>query len=272
MLDKYYFYDNLKKHLENNFYSKQLFMRTNKDVFNLARNFVKYKDRATNEEFYNHVLNQLKDKPLEETNTRVRKEINFRSTKTLNEFIERIDEWKKIKDNKEKKLLDVGAGKGDKTLLTRKFFNIPLDNTYCLELEKNNKKEQIKEACKFKFYKGDKFPFDKDEFDVVTVFLVIHNVYNVKEFFKEVKRVIKKDGFLIIREHDINQEEERANLHLLHFLYNLKDRLSYDESMFGTFRSSKEIIKLVEDNKFKFIKLSNASGFTRARYLIFQSK
>ena len=35
MLDKCYFYDNLKKHLENNFYSKQLFMRTNKDVFNL---------------------------------------------------------------------------------------------------------------------------------------------------------------------------------------------------------------------------------------------
>ena len=40
------------------------------------------------------VLNQLKDKPLEETNTRV-EEINFRSTRTLNEFIERIDEKNK---------------------------------------------------------------------------------------------------------------------------------------------------------------------------------
>ena len=34
----------------------------------------------------------------------------------------------------------------------------------------------------------------------------------------------------------------------------------------------KNIIKLVEESKFKFIKLSNASGFTRARYFIFQSK
>lgn len=267
-----FIYDNFKNIFNNKYISDQLRSRTDETIFYSIKKYINDHDRTDNIKLYNYILKISKNLK-KETNVRVLEKINYYSIKKLYDFMERIEQWSNFMKKKNKVALDLGAGRGTKTIILRKFLKIKLENIYCLDLETTNfAVHTIRNACQFRFYKGDIFPFDDNTFDLVTIFLVIHHVKNLTDFILEIKRTLKKDGFLIIREHDINKEEDKNNMILLHLLYYLKELIAYDKIEISFYRSAKEIIKSFEKNDFKFIKLSNASPFTNSRYFVFQLK
>jgi SAM-dependent methyltransferase len=86
------------------------------------------------------------------------------------------------------KTLDVGCG-------TKPYKNYFSSADYIgLEIEDTPHKETKADI----FYKGDKFPFNDKEFDSVVTNQVFEHVFNPDAFMKEINRVLKPEGKLLI--------------------------------------------------------------------------
>ena len=164
--------------------------------------------------------------------------------------------------------LDIGAGTGYKTKLLRTSLDIKLENTFCLDLQSDNFETNIeKEACNFVYYDGNKMPFKDNSFNLITIFLVIHHVKNLDIFFREIYRILQKKGFLIIREHDINNKHDDNNMKLLHLIYNIMKKKKIENYIEEVYLSKKELLRKL--NNFRLIKYSKENHFTKSRYYLF---
>lgn len=112
---------------------------------------------------------------------------------------------KSIGEVKGKTILDMGCGFGDhaKKLSTKKYKKyVGFDISQPLVQSANNQK--IPRAT---FYVGDmskKLKEKNNTFDLVISSLAIHYIKNIKKLFKEVNRVLKKNGeFILTTQHPI---------------------------------------------------------------------
>lgn len=93
--------------------------------------------------------------------------------------------------------LDLGCGDGGLTIAraekirTKKIFGIEI-------LDSEIKKAKSRKIIVKKGDLNNKFPFNSEMFDVVTATQVIEHLYEVDLFISEIKRVLKKNGLLII--------------------------------------------------------------------------
>jgi SAM-dependent methyltransferase len=93
------------------------------------------------------------------------------------------------------KVLDVGCGTGDRLDVFRKRGF----ETYGVET--SDSADYAKEHLKLNVIKGDLFSakFPDAFFDMVTLYNVLEHTHNPNEVIKEIRRILKKDGFLIIQ-------------------------------------------------------------------------
>ena len=73
----------------------------------------------------------------------------------------------------------------------------------------------------FQYYDGQKLPYMNNSFDLMTIYMVMHHIPHIQSFLKELFRVLKNGGYLLIREHDCNPEDMRMFLDIQHGLYAL---------------------------------------------------
>ena len=96
---------------------------------------------------------------------------------------------------KDKKVLEIGSGRGE---FSNNFFNLGV-NLYTIDINDNSKKylnkDIVFEKCNLEI---EKLPFEDDLFDVVYSKSVLEHLIKPENFFVESKRVLKKDGLLII--------------------------------------------------------------------------
>lgn len=122
---------------------------------------------------------------------------------------------KKTKQNS--KVLDLGCGRGTSTyVLSELGYNVtgleiefapsdlhekltsyvlPIDEQKNLNKQFNN---QFKKSIDFKFYKGQKLPFEDCSFDSVFAYAVLEHVDNLQLTLSELNRILKKGGNLFI--------------------------------------------------------------------------
>ncbi len=70
-------------------------------------------------------------------------------------------------------------------------------------------------------YDGINIPFPDSTFDVVTILMTIHHMDKPEGTLKEVFRVLKKGGKLIIYEHDFSDDKTNMTIDFIHFYYEL---------------------------------------------------
>lgn len=90
---------------------------------------------------------------------------------------------------KNKRILDVGCGKGDYTSL----FNLNNNEVYGLDIA-DYRLAEYKDCFNFKLYDGKRLPFQDSFFDVVISFDVIEHIEDDREFIREIYRVLKPQG------------------------------------------------------------------------------
>jgi len=111
-----------------------------------------------------------------------------------------------LKPQKTDKILDIGCGTGRVTRLiskkAKKVIGIDFSNEM-IEIAK----EKSKDIKNIEYQKVDitkKLPFKNNSFDKITAILVINHIKNANQLFKEIHRVLKKGGTLLID--DFNTE------------------------------------------------------------------
>ncbi|MGB9883254.1 MAG: class I SAM-dependent methyltransferase [Microgenomates group bacterium] len=93
------------------------------------------------------------------------------------------------------KILDVGCGTGGLTSFLNNY-----GQTVGIEKNKYAIKSARQRNLNIKLADAQKIPFSSNSFDLVTIFDVLYhkNVKNEERVILEAKRVLKKDGFLLI--------------------------------------------------------------------------
>ena len=140
-----------------------------------------------------------------------------------------------------KNILDVGCGLGYllSSLNKKKnhLYGCEVDN-YCLE-----------SASKYGTIKIGEFEnihYKKNFFDIIICHHVIEHVKNPKKFIKEIKKILKKNGILIIATPDFNSGA--ANL------FKDKYRLLHDKTHISLFTSD-SMHRFLRDNSFSIFKV-----------------
>lgn len=147
------------------------------------------------------------------------------------------------KQNSKKRVLDLGCGDGQ---ISKKIKDLGFD-VYGVDLVKGNLNLARKKGIKTKL--GDlnkKIPFKNDSFDIVYAGEIIEHIYDTRNILSEIKRVLKKEGILIITTPNLVHLPDRINfirgqtpaqikplhkylyLHIRHFTFNsLKEVLTF---------------------------------------------
>lgn len=125
--------------------------------------------------------------------------------------------WKRIikyflKDFSNKEvILDVGCGTGFVATsfcpyLTKKskFICLDISQRMLRQCESNLKDKNFQCELIYKIYNGLHLPFGDNSIDILTLNSVLHHIINTESFLKEVNRVLKKEGYLLIG-HEANE-------------------------------------------------------------------
>ncbi len=110
--------------------------------------------------------------------------------------------------NNIKNYLDIGTGSGKFAITFGKAIGLDSQHIYGVDLENFAEQkdwDRNKQNNQFIFKtieENKKYPFEDNFFDMISLKMVLHHIKNPKFLFEEIKRILKKDGLLIIIEHD----------------------------------------------------------------------
>jgi len=238
--------------INNNIYDHQIYFK-----FNLL---IKNKDQ----QIYDRSLSRIKD---------------------LNEFFNsKYIKNKEIKST-EYRYLDFGGGDGQLCSSISKLLNLKKENSICMDIASwyGHERDNTYDNIRFEFINSNLINGIKNgELNLITCFMVLHHIKHYDSILDEFFRILKKDGILIIREHDCEDYLDNMLIDVEHSLFettierktdieNLKFLNSYEANYF----TKKELNEIIIKKGFKDItsdinkNLYNIRGPTRYYYSIF---
>lgn len=154
------------------------------------------------------------------------------------------------------KVLDIASGAGGFIKILKEGFKnfnhiIGVDTSKkALEMGRKNIQD---DRIEFKYMSADKLEFDDSTFDLVSVSNSIHHFKDYSDVFKEIKRVLKPDGMVIINEMfcDNQSNSQLSHVYLHHYIAEI------DTIKGGTHNSTykkQELIDIVKNEDFNIIK------------------
>lgn len=127
--------------------------------------------------------------------------------KIISEYIYNKDLIKNI-PSKIDNYLDIGCGNGSFTSAFGKQLNLTKDHVFGVDFanffeQGDWNRGKLTSNFTFKQLEANTpYPFEDNFFDVITMKMVLHHVDNIDFTFKEISRILKKDGVLVVIEHD----------------------------------------------------------------------
>jgi SAM-dependent methyltransferase len=109
-----------------------------------------------------------------------------------------------------KNMLDVGCGLCYKTYYYGDYLGLKKEDIYGLNVEEDinyidlySVAGQNRKGINYNTYnKDEKFPYKRSKFSLLTFFLVLHHVEDLAHVLEESYRVLKKGGYLLIKDQD----------------------------------------------------------------------
>ncbi len=149
------------------------------------------------------------------------------------------------------KLLDVGCGPGNLVTFLSPIKNLIL---YGCDISENSLKIAKKKGMNVtKCNLWDKFPFSDEYFDIIVATEVIEHIFDTENFINEIRRILKKDGLLVITTPNVASLGRRIML-LLGINPILEYKLSEGAGHIRYF-TFKDLKFFLIENGFKIIKM-----------------
>jgi ubiquinone/menaquinone biosynthesis C-methylase UbiE len=143
--------------------------------------------------------------------------------------------------------LDIGSNTG---AITKKLSELlHVSNIPCaIDIKSFNHKEIIPvEGINFSYYDGINIPYEDNYFDLVSCFMVLHHVEYLDQLVIEINRVIKKNGFLLLKEHASPNIYMDYVIYIEHMLYSIKsENVGYDDFVSDYYQKTYSINGMVE--------------------------
>jgi SAM-dependent methyltransferase len=117
--------------------------------------------------------------------------------------------------------LDIGCGDARKTKLFYKYLNLSKENTYCTDIQSwgGYSKDKSSLPFQFKLINDNKLNYEDNKFNIVTCILTLHHISDLDLFIKEIYRIIKPGGYLLLIEHSVYTDFDRILINIQHMLY-----------------------------------------------------
>lgn len=147
-----------------------------------------------------------------------------------------IDLIKKYKFDNNINIMDIGGGEGNILNNISNNYNIPSCNLYCIEQKEWCEKYQFKNKINYIFW--DNINIDiKNNVDIVLIMVALHHMTDetINNLLLNLKKIIKKDGIIIIKEHDCNNEIIKKVIDWEHHLYHLLMNNNIDENNINSY-------------------------------------
>ncbi len=204
-------------------------------------------------------------------------------SKQLSEFF-KLD-FSNIQKNK--KYLDLGGGDGSISYEIGKSLNLDKNKIISADLPNTFSVGEVRNIPDLTYVELDSntktLPFKKNEFFVISLFMVLHHISDIETELKEINRILVKDGYLILREHNVIDINEFILIDMIHRIYdfienqnipNNKYKFNYSgnviEKEYGytSYYKSRDEFNILL-NKFGFIEVNNINLFNpKSRYNI----
>lgn len=161
------------------------------------------------------------------------------------------------------KYLDVGSNTGSITVEFGKNLGLNKDSIHGIDLDSFSTQKIIPvKGFDFQYYNGLKIPFNDNTFDIITCSMVLHHVKYQSILISDIRRVLKKNGIILIKEHDSKSESVDNLIKLEHLLYDtLSLGLSYNNFSENYYfrQTNKSILKnIMLENGFTQIKITDS--------------
>lgn len=174
--------------------------------------------------------------------------------------------------------LDFGGGNGELTSGIADYLHLQKSNTFVSDVKSWFSSDNLMEhqqKVTFRYLKSSLLPFANGFFNFISAFQVFHHIKNMDVTLREINRVLKINGILLIREHDCDSMGTRVLIDVEHTIrecsideiQNISILHDYDDKYY----SLNEMTMLIEKYGFKMVKLNypSARGVTRFYYRVF---
>jgi len=154
------------------------------------------------------------------------------------------------------KYLDLCCGNGNKTNSIAE--NLKIKNIYGTDIESwGPYSVKRKFNFDFRYIKNDKLMFENKSFDLITCFLSLHHIPKLKNILKEIHRILKPNGIILILEHDLYNMYDKLLVDIQHKLFAClyDNNMNYIENpIFSRYFNFMEWDFIIRDTgKFKFL-------------------
>ena len=168
-------------------------------------------------------------------------------------------------------ILDVATGTADFAISAAKYTNAKITgidiSDKMLEIGKKKIKDrELEERIKLQIADSEELPYQQDEFDAISVGFGVRNFENIDKGLKEIYRVLKPKGTVVILEPSIPKKTPFKQIYKIYFNYILpkigqfiskdKQAYSYLPKSVAAFPSNKD-----------FISKLNRIGFKQTKHL-----
>lgn len=157
--------------------------------------------------------------------------------------------------------LDYGGNDGSVASEIAKKMSLKKENIFSADIEKwlgNVKKNQFENISYTLLNENQSLPYNNNSFDSISCLQVFHHIEFLNFYLKELFRILKPGGILIIREHDCLNSSNQILIDIEHVIHEYVVPDTPNDKIFDTYyafyKSYKELNSILEKNGFVYVK------------------
>jgi ubiquinone/menaquinone biosynthesis C-methylase UbiE len=126
------------------------------------------------------------------------------------------------------KIVDIGGGEGNILKEISKELNIDNSNLYCIEQELWSEQYVFSNNINYIFWNNINIDLPPESIDVFQLIVSMHHMNDdiINNIFTNIKKIIKKDGIIIIKEHDMTNNNTLKTINWEHHIYHIVTTLN----------------------------------------------